>query len=140
MSVTNFLLGRKLSKFCAAVEPIKTIQSSCHVGTLQKKAHITLTGITFFHITMDRNKRNSIAGFPMRPERINEDRDGVGGVGVGDMGMNPPSQVSRFSHFRIKCISHVQSIHYNIQGSCAIGLNKELIYIVLVLKEKVLIC
>uniref|UniRef100_A0A3B5B2Y8 dual-specificity kinase n=1 Tax=Stegastes partitus TaxID=144197 RepID=A0A3B5B2Y8_9TELE len=32
---------------------------------------------------MERNKRNSIAGFPMRPERLNEDRDGVGGVGVG---------------------------------------------------------
>ncbi|KAM8728387.1 dual specificity testis-specific protein kinase 2 [Acanthopagrus schlegelii] len=44
---------------------------------------------------MDRNKRNSIAGFPMRPERNNEDRDGVGGVGVSEMGMNPPSQVGR---------------------------------------------
>uniref|UniRef100_A0A3Q3RXN8 dual-specificity kinase n=1 Tax=Mastacembelus armatus TaxID=205130 RepID=A0A3Q3RXN8_9TELE len=32
---------------------------------------------------MDRNKRNSIAGFPTRPERLNEDRDGIGGVGVG---------------------------------------------------------
>ncbi|KAF3857924.1 hypothetical protein F7725_011125, partial [Dissostichus mawsoni] len=31
---------------------------------------------------MDRNKRNSIAGIPSRPERINEDRDGVGGVGA----------------------------------------------------------
>ena len=74
---------------------------------------------------MDRNKRNSIAGFPMRPERINEDRDGVGGVGVSEMGMNPPSQVSRFSYLQIKCISHAQSIHYSIQDSCAVGLNKE---------------
>lgn len=65
------------------------------MGTLQKKAHITLTGITVFHITMDRNKRNSIAGFPRRPDRLNEDRDGIVGVGVCDMGMNPPSQVGR---------------------------------------------
>ncbi|XP_054870221.1 dual specificity testis-specific protein kinase 2 isoform X2 [Amphiprion ocellaris] len=43
---------------------------------------------------MDRNKRKSIAGFPMRPERgLNEDRDGIGGVGVSEMGMGPPSQV-----------------------------------------------
>ncbi|XP_070829865.1 dual specificity testis-specific protein kinase 2 [Chaetodon trifascialis] len=41
---------------------------------------------------MDRNKRNSIAGFPTRPD---EDRDGIGGIGVGEMGMNPPSQVGR---------------------------------------------
>lgn len=64
------------------------------MGTLQKKAHITLTGI-IFNITMDRNKRNSIAGFPTRPERNNEDRDGIGGVGVCEMGMGPPSQVGR---------------------------------------------
>ncbi|KAM7379714.1 hypothetical protein PAMP_005245 [Pampus punctatissimus] len=44
---------------------------------------------------MDRNKRNSIAGFPTRPDRLNEDRDGIGGVGVCDMGMGPPSQVGR---------------------------------------------
>ncbi|KAK5860346.1 hypothetical protein PBY51_021832 [Eleginops maclovinus] len=44
---------------------------------------------------MDRNKRNSIAGIPTRPERINEDRDGVGGVGGFEMGMGPPSQVGR---------------------------------------------
>ncbi|XP_035527216.1 dual specificity testis-specific protein kinase 2 isoform X1 [Morone saxatilis] len=44
---------------------------------------------------MDRNKRNSIAGLPTRPERSNEDRDGIGGVGVGEMGMGPPSQVGR---------------------------------------------
>ncbi|XP_030015356.1 dual specificity testis-specific protein kinase 2 [Sphaeramia orbicularis] len=44
---------------------------------------------------MDRNKRNSIAGFPMRPERLSEDRDGVGGVGVCETGMGPPSQVGR---------------------------------------------
>uniref|UniRef100_A0AAQ5ZMT7 Protein kinase domain-containing protein n=1 Tax=Amphiprion ocellaris TaxID=80972 RepID=A0AAQ5ZMT7_AMPOC len=45
---------------------------------------------------MDRNKRKSIAGFPMRPERgLNEDRDGIGGVGVSEMGMGPPSQVGR---------------------------------------------
>uniref|UniRef100_A0A8C2ZNQ6 Testis associated actin remodelling kinase 2 n=1 Tax=Cyclopterus lumpus TaxID=8103 RepID=A0A8C2ZNQ6_CYCLU len=30
---------------------------------------------------MDRNKRNSIAGLPTRPERNNEDGDGFGGVG-----------------------------------------------------------
>ena len=71
---------------------IKTIQSSCHVGTLPKKAHITLTGVTFFHIAMERNKRNSIAGFPTRSERLNDDRDGTGGVGICEMG--PPSQVS----------------------------------------------
>lgn len=70
----------------------KTIQSSCHVGTLRKKAHITLTGITFFHIAMDRNKRNSIAGFPTRSEHLNDDRDSPGGVGICEMG--PPSQVS----------------------------------------------
>ncbi|CAJ1072865.1 dual specificity testis-specific protein kinase 2 [Xyrichtys novacula] len=44
---------------------------------------------------MDRNKRNSIAGFPTRIERINEDRDGVGGVGVSETGMGPPPQVGR---------------------------------------------
>uniref|UniRef100_A0A667WLG1 dual-specificity kinase n=1 Tax=Myripristis murdjan TaxID=586833 RepID=A0A667WLG1_9TELE len=32
---------------------------------------------------MDRNKRNSIAGFPMRPDRLHDERDGVGGGGVG---------------------------------------------------------
>ncbi|KAK2822786.1 hypothetical protein Q5P01_022851 [Channa striata] len=42
---------------------------------------------------MDRNKRNSIAGFPTRPERFNEERDGIGGVGVCEMG--PPPQVAR---------------------------------------------
>ncbi|TKS79462.1 Dual specificity testis-specific protein kinase 2 [Collichthys lucidus] len=51
--------------------------------------------MTVFNVTMDRNKRNSIAGFPTRPERINEDKDGLGGVGVGEMGMGPPSQVGR---------------------------------------------
>ncbi|XP_031726516.1 dual specificity testis-specific protein kinase 2 [Anarrhichthys ocellatus] len=44
---------------------------------------------------MDRNKRNSIAGLPTRPERTDEDRDGFGGLGVGEMGMGPPSQVGR---------------------------------------------
>ncbi|KAG7525149.1 dual specificity testis-specific protein kinase 2-like [Solea senegalensis] len=44
---------------------------------------------------MDRNKRNSIAGFPTRPERLNEDRDTVGGVGVCEVGMGPTSQVGR---------------------------------------------
>ncbi|XP_068604517.1 dual specificity testis-specific protein kinase 2 [Brachionichthys hirsutus] len=44
---------------------------------------------------MDRNKRNSIAGFPTRQERINEDRDGFGGLGISEMGMNPLSQVGR---------------------------------------------
>ncbi|XP_041659795.1 dual specificity testis-specific protein kinase 2 isoform X2 [Cheilinus undulatus] len=44
---------------------------------------------------MDRNKRNSIAGFPTRTERINEDRDGVGGVGVSETGMGPPPQVGK---------------------------------------------
>uniref|UniRef100_A0A667WLN1 dual-specificity kinase n=1 Tax=Myripristis murdjan TaxID=586833 RepID=A0A667WLN1_9TELE len=31
---------------------------------------------------MDRNKRNSIAGFPMRPDRLHDERDGVGGGGA----------------------------------------------------------
>ncbi|XP_029309975.1 dual specificity testis-specific protein kinase 2 [Cottoperca gobio] len=44
---------------------------------------------------MDRNKRNSIAGFPTRHERINEDKEGIGGVGGSEMGMGPPSQVGR---------------------------------------------
>ncbi|XP_034410705.1 dual specificity testis-specific protein kinase 2-like isoform X2 [Cyclopterus lumpus] len=44
---------------------------------------------------MDRNKRNSIAGLPTRPERNNEDGDGFGGVGGGDAGTGPPSQVGR---------------------------------------------
>ncbi|KAM4551370.1 dual specificity testis-specific protein kinase 2 isoform 1-T2 [Odontesthes bonariensis] len=42
---------------------------------------------------MDRNKRNSIAGFPTRPEHLSEDGDGAGGVGTSEMG--PPSQVGR---------------------------------------------
>ncbi|XP_017266635.1 dual specificity testis-specific protein kinase 2 [Kryptolebias marmoratus] len=42
---------------------------------------------------MDRNKRNSIAGFPTWPERLSDDRDGIGGVGNCEMG--PPSQVGR---------------------------------------------
>uniref|UniRef100_A0A1A8L041 dual-specificity kinase n=2 Tax=Nothobranchius TaxID=28779 RepID=A0A1A8L041_9TELE len=41
---------------------------------------------------MDR-KRNSIAGFPTWPERLNDDRDGTGGVGNSEMG--PSSQVGR---------------------------------------------
>ncbi|KAM9322850.1 dual specificity testis-specific protein kinase 2 isoform 1-T2 [Pholidichthys leucotaenia] len=44
---------------------------------------------------MDRNKRNSIAGFPTRPERLHEDGDGTGGVGVSEMGMGPLSQVGK---------------------------------------------
>ncbi|CAN9503028.1 unnamed protein product [Ophioblennius macclurei] len=44
---------------------------------------------------MDRNKRNSIAGFPTRPERLNEDRESVGGLGVCESGMGPLSQVGR---------------------------------------------
>ncbi|KAF1384087.1 hypothetical protein PFLUV_G00138640 [Perca fluviatilis] len=44
---------------------------------------------------MDRNKRNSIAGIPTRPERISEDKDGIGGVGVCEMAMGPPSQAGR---------------------------------------------
>ncbi|KAA8587778.1 hypothetical protein FQN60_016640 [Etheostoma spectabile] len=44
---------------------------------------------------MDRNKRNSIAGIPTRAERIGEDKDGIGGVGVCEMAMVPPSQVGR---------------------------------------------
>ncbi|KAM8838194.1 dual specificity testis-specific protein kinase 2 [Synchiropus picturatus] len=44
---------------------------------------------------MERNKRNSIAGFPTRPERFTEDKDGVSGVGVYEMGMGPSSQVGR---------------------------------------------
>ncbi|KAM6918541.1 dual specificity testis-specific protein kinase 2 [Xenentodon cancila] len=42
---------------------------------------------------MDRNKRNSIAGFPTRSERLSDDRDDTGGVGICEMG--PPSQVGR---------------------------------------------
>ncbi|MEQ2240382.1 Dual specificity testis-specific protein kinase 2 [Ilyodon furcidens] len=61
--------------------------------TSKKKAHITLTGLTVFYIAMDRNKRNSIAGFPTWPERLQEDRDGAGGLGNCEMG--PPSQVGR---------------------------------------------
>uniref|UniRef100_A0A3P8NQA0 dual-specificity kinase n=1 Tax=Astatotilapia calliptera TaxID=8154 RepID=A0A3P8NQA0_ASTCA len=49
---------------------------------------------------MERNKRNSIAGFPTRPERLNEDRDDIGGVGVCEMGMAPPLQVSSPSSYR----------------------------------------
>lgn len=76
------------------------------MGAIQKKkAHINLTAITIVHITMERNKRNSIAGFPTRPERFNEDRDGIGGFGVGDMGMNPPSQVSYCSLFLYDAIN-----------------------------------
>ncbi|KAM4604654.1 dual specificity testis-specific protein kinase 2, partial [Polymixia lowei] len=44
---------------------------------------------------MDRNKRNSIAGFPTRPDRLHDDREGIGGGGPGDMGVTPPSQVGR---------------------------------------------
>ncbi|XP_060940205.1 dual specificity testis-specific protein kinase 2 isoform X2 [Limanda limanda] len=44
---------------------------------------------------MDRNKRNSIAGFPTRPERFTEDGDSIGGAGVCEMGMGPPPQVGR---------------------------------------------
>lgn len=42
---------------------------------------------------MERNKRNSIAGFPTWTDGINEDRDVIGGFGVGEMGLNSPSQV-----------------------------------------------
>lgn len=86
------------------------------MGTLQKKVHITLTGI-IFNITMDRNKRNSIAGFPTRPERNNEDRDGIGGVGVCEMGMGPPSQVSHSLFLCVGCISLVQTICNSVQTS-----------------------
>ncbi|XP_056148951.1 dual specificity testis-specific protein kinase 2 [Lampris incognitus] len=44
---------------------------------------------------MERNKRNSIASFPTRPDRLHDDRDGIGGGGAGDVGMTPPSQVGR---------------------------------------------
>lgn len=73
---------------------VKTNQFTCHAGTLQKITYNTLTGITVSHIIMDRNKRNSIAGFPTRPERLSEDRDDIGGVGACEMGMGPPLQVS----------------------------------------------
>lgn len=64
---------------------------------------------------MDRNKRNSIAGLPTRPERINEDKDGIGGVGAGEMGMGPPSQVSCCAKFlSLSFISYVQSIVYRV--------------------------
>lgn len=64
------------------------------MGTLQKKAHIILTGITVFNINMDRNKRNSIAGLPTRPERLSEEKDGIGGVGLSETGVGPSQQVS----------------------------------------------
>ncbi|XP_076004509.1 dual specificity testis-specific protein kinase 2 isoform X2 [Genypterus blacodes] len=44
---------------------------------------------------MDRNKRNSIAGFPTRPDCLHDDKDGIGGAGMGELGMTPPSQVGR---------------------------------------------
>ncbi|XP_034038297.1 dual specificity testis-specific protein kinase 2 [Thalassophryne amazonica] len=44
---------------------------------------------------MDRNKRNSIAGFPTRPDRFHDDRDCIGGVGGCELGMTPPSLVGR---------------------------------------------
>lgn len=43
---------------------------------------------------MERNKRNSIAAFPTWTDCMNEDRDVTGGFGVGEMGLNSPSQVS----------------------------------------------
>lgn len=63
------------------------------MGALQEQAHINLTTINVAH-TMERNKRNSIASFPLRPERANEDRDGAAGFGLGELGTNGPSQVS----------------------------------------------
>ncbi|KAM6948301.1 dual specificity testis-specific protein kinase 2 [Aplochiton taeniatus] len=44
---------------------------------------------------MDRNKRNSIAGFPTRPDRLLDDRDGMGGVGEMGVSLTAPSQVGR---------------------------------------------
>ncbi|XP_049604455.1 dual specificity testis-specific protein kinase 2 [Syngnathus scovelli] len=44
---------------------------------------------------MDRNKRNSIAAFPTRPERLAEDRDGVAGLAGCEMGTGPSSEVGR---------------------------------------------
>ncbi|KAM8851019.1 dual specificity testis-specific protein kinase 2 [Spinachia spinachia] len=44
---------------------------------------------------MDRNKRNSIAGLPTRPERTGEVAAGFGGLGGGEMGAGSPSQVGR---------------------------------------------
>ncbi|XP_008333172.1 dual specificity testis-specific protein kinase 2 [Cynoglossus semilaevis] len=44
---------------------------------------------------MDRNKRNSIAGFPTRPDRLSDDKDAFGGVGVSEMGGGPTPQVGR---------------------------------------------
>lgn len=63
------------------------------MGALQEQAHINLTTINAAH-TMERNKRNSIASFPLRPERASEDRDGAPGFGLGELGLNGPSQVS----------------------------------------------
>lgn len=63
------------------------------MGALQEQAHINLTAINVAH-TMERNKRNSIASFPMRPERTYEDRDAAAGFGLGEPGINGPSQVS----------------------------------------------
>lgn len=63
------------------------------MGALQEEARIDLTAINVAH-TMERNKRNSIASFPLRPERANEERDSAAGFGLGELGMNGPSQVS----------------------------------------------
>lgn len=63
------------------------------MGALQEQAHVNLTAVNIAH-TMERNKRNSIASFPLRPERASEDRDGAAGFGLGELGVNGPSQVS----------------------------------------------
>lgn len=81
------------------------------MGALQEEARINLTVVH----TMERNKRNSIASFPMRPERANEDRDGTAGFGLGEMGLSAPSQVSGAMR-----LPRPGRVHYSIERSrCA---------------------
>lgn len=71
---------------------------------------------------MERNKRNSIAGFPTWTDNINEDRDATGGFGVGEMGLNSPSQVSLCILLRIMHHVHKNTqdtLHYYLWESSA---------------------
>lgn len=81
------------------------------MGVLQEQAHVNLTAINVAR-TMERNKRNSIASFPLRPERANEDRDSAAGFGLGEMGMNGPSQVSG-----VMRPPRLGRVHYNVEHS-----------------------
>lgn len=81
------------------------------MGALQEQAHVNLTTINVAH-TMERNKRNSIASFPLRPERANEDRDSAAGFGLGELGMNGPSQVSG-----VMRPPRLGRVHYSVEHS-----------------------